>query len=72
VRAGATILVQDRDLCIAEIRQLEAAGENPVLQAWAAGGEVSLPKGKRRKLGPSPVRLKAGLVQEILDAERAE
>ena len=72
VRAGATILVLDRDECIAEISQPRAPSENPVLQAWAAAGEVVLPKRKKMALGRSPVVVNIPIVEKILDAERGE
>ena len=72
VRAGATILVQDREECIAEIQRPAHAMQNPVLQALAANGELVLPARKKPRLGASPLRVSEDLAQSLLDAGRAE
>ena len=72
VRAGATILVQDRDVCVAEINKPQHDSENAVLQAWATAGEVTLPRKKCSKWGRSPVTVTTLSVQDIVDAERGE
>lgn len=72
IRQGATILVYDRDELVAEIHRPQEAGENSVLRSLAAAGEVTLPSARKEEIGSSPVRVQAEIVQDLIDAGRAE
>jgi antitoxin (DNA-binding transcriptional repressor) of toxin-antitoxin stability system len=72
VQAGTTVLVYDRDVCVAELRRPADVLHNSVLQAWANAEEVTLPTAKRFRFGPCPANIASGLAQRILDAEREE
>lgn len=72
VRKGATILVQDRDECVAELRSPASTFDNPVVELWSASGEITVPQIGKTKLPKSPVCVADNLAQELLDAERGE
>ena len=72
IRKGATILVQDRDECVAELRQPSAAFDNPVMELWVTSGDAEPPVIKKKKLPKSLVTTKTDLARELLDAERGE
>ena len=75
VRRGARILVTDRHVVVAELREPGADADAPpasVLDEWAAAGLVTLPSGPRAPLPRSPIRLADGSARTILDDLRSE
>ena len=72
VRSGTTVLVHDRDVCVAELRAPEGAYQNPVVQAWVSAGELRPAYGKKVPLKKSPVSTKRDLSRILIDAERGE
>ena len=72
IRAGATILVLDRNDCVAEMRQPSPEYDSPVIQVWVASGEMVPPVNKKRRLVRSPVSVSTDLARKLLDAERGE
>jgi len=75
VRRGARILVTDRHVVVAELREPGADVDAPpssVLGQWAADGLVVLPSRPRAPLPRSPVRLPDGTSRAILDDLRSE
>jgi hypothetical protein len=77
VRRGARILVTDRHVVVAELREPGAdAGMNAlpasVLDQWAAAGLVALPSRPRAPLPRSPLRLPDGASRALIDELRRE
>jgi antitoxin (DNA-binding transcriptional repressor) of toxin-antitoxin stability system len=75
VRRGARILVTDRHVVVAELREPGAdADARPasVLDEWAAAGLVTLPSRPRSPLPRSPIRLPDGTARALLDELRGE
>ena len=77
VRRGARILVTDRHIVVAELREPGAdvdgaARSSSVLDQWAAAGLVRLPSRPRSPLPRSPIRLSDGTSRAILDDLRSE
>jgi hypothetical protein len=75
VRRGARILVTDRHVVVAELREPGAdvdALPSSVLGQWAVDGLVVLPSRPRAPLPRSPVRLPDGTSRAILDDLRSE
>lgn len=77
VRRGTRVLVSDRDIIVAELREpLFERGRreslNPIVSEWVAAGLVQLPSTEKRTLRRSPVKLKAGTAREILNELRRD
>jgi antitoxin (DNA-binding transcriptional repressor) of toxin-antitoxin stability system len=75
VRRGARILVTDRYVVVAELREPGAEMDAlalSVLDQWAAAGLVTLPSRPRSPLPRSPVRLPDGTSRAMLDDMRGE
>ena len=75
VRRGVRILVTDRHIVVAELREPGAdvdALPSSVLDRWAAAGLVTLPSRSRAPLPRSPIRLSDGTSRAILDDLRSE
>jgi antitoxin (DNA-binding transcriptional repressor) of toxin-antitoxin stability system len=75
VRRGARILVTDRHVVVAELREPGADADAlpaSVLDQWAAGGLVTLPSRPRAPLPRSPIRLPDGASRALLDELRSD
>jgi antitoxin (DNA-binding transcriptional repressor) of toxin-antitoxin stability system len=76
VKRGVRVLVTDRDEVVAELGQPRTGPErsiHPLLAEWARDGKVRLPMSRfRRRLPRSPLKLKAGTAQRLLDEDREE
>ncbi len=76
-RAGARILISDRDTIVAELHEPHwdrspAMSGNPPLSDWVKAGAVRLPTAEKRQLQASPVRMKDGISLRLLDEERGD
>ena len=75
VRRGTRILVTDRHVVVAELREpctdVDAVAPS-VLDQWAAAGLITLPSAPRSPLPRSPIRLPEGTARAILDDLRRE
>lgn len=75
VRRGTRILVTDRNVVVAELREPGTTGDvapSRVLDQWAAAGLVTLPSRPRTPLPRSPIRMPDGTARTILDDLRNE
>lgn len=75
VRRGARILVTDRHVVVAELREpgtAAAALPASVLDEWAAAGLVTLPSSPRAPLPRSPLRLPDGASRALIEELRSE
>jgi hypothetical protein len=77
VRRGVRILVSDRSVVIAELREpgtSYGADESlhPLLEEWVRKGLVRLPTRPKTKMPPSPLRLPNGTATRLLDEERGD
>lgn len=75
VKRGVRVLVTDRDEVIAEVgkpRSDIAEGTHPLLAEWIATGKLRPATVRKKKLPVSPVKLAAGTVKRLLDADRDE
>jgi len=76
VKAGATILVSDRNIVVAELRQPSpergSGATHPVEAEWLASGALDLerPPLQKARLGRSPLRLPEGASRRLLDEDR--
>ncbi len=77
VRAGATVMVSDRNSIVAELhepyrRSALSKGVNPLLMDWAEAGLVALPTIRKCPLPVSPLKLRAGTSAALLKRDRKE
>ncbi len=76
VRKGTRILVTDRDEVVAELsepRPDERTEDiHPLLAEWMRRGELHRGKSRKTPLPRSPVRLKPGTAQRLLDLDRGD
>jgi len=77
VRAGATVLITDRNDIVAELhepytRTNVAGAVNPLLLSWAEAGLVSLPSIEKEPLPLSLIRRSAGTARDLLESDRKE
>lgn len=77
VRAGARILISDRDTVVAELHapglvSIAGGPEDPLLTQWVQSGMVRLARSEKRDLVVSPVRLPDGISLHLLDEDRGE
>ncbi len=77
VRAGARILISDRDTVVAELhepiweRSSVIAGSRP-LSDWIRAGTVHIPSAEKQAVPQSPVRVEDGLSRRLLDEGRGD
>lgn len=74
-RAGTRILVLDRDLVVAEIREPSVQYQSTVPEAvekLVKEGKLILPKGEKIQCVEAPFRAPLGSSQKILDELRAD
>ncbi len=77
VRAGATVLITDRNDIVAELhepytRSNIAGAVNPLLLSWAEAGLVSLPSVEKQPLQLSSLKRPAGTAKDLLESDRKE
>lgn len=77
VRRGVRILVSDRNVVIAELREPGAAYDadaslHPLLEEWVRRGLVTLPTRPKGKMPPSPLELPTGTALRVLDEDRGD
>jgi len=77
VRAGATVLVSDRNSVVAELHEPFGrpdmhGARHPLLLAWAQSGIVSIPEREKQPLEVPCVHLRDGVSRELLDRDRKE
>ena len=74
VRLGTTVLVTDRGVVIAEIREPDRgavrAAETSLIAGWIEQGRVRAPFSAKQPLGPTSTRLADGVSRALLDQER--
>ena len=77
VRAGARILVSDRDTVVAELHEpwtaaASTSSSNPQITEWVRSKTVRMPVGEKRRLPLSGVRRPDGTSMELLNQDRKE
>jgi len=77
VRAGARVLVSDRNRVVAELHEPLAAYAiddpiDPIVAEWIETGVVSPPTVRKSRLPVSPVKLEDGVADRLLDRDRGE
>lgn len=77
VRRGVRILVSDRSVVVAELREPGAAygsdaAFHPILEEWVRKGLVTLPTRPKMKMPASPLKLPDGTARRLLDEERGD
>jgi len=76
VKRGVRVLVTDRDEVVAELAKPgdDAPSEkmHPLLAEWIRRGELRPGKQRKMPLPRSPVRLKPGTAQRLLDLDRGD
>ena len=77
VRNGTRVLVTDRNVVVAELREPSAgygtdAIRDPLLRKMLEAGAISLPTRPREPMGRSPVKLPEGTAKRFLDESRDE
>lgn len=77
VRAGARVLVSDRNRVVAELHEPLAGYAiddpiDPIVAEWIDAGVISLPTVRKTKLPASPVKLATGVATHLLDQDRGE
>jgi antitoxin (DNA-binding transcriptional repressor) of toxin-antitoxin stability system len=76
VQAGTVILVTDRGHVIAELREPSVGRRleegNSLEQEWIREGTLIPPRTAKVPITKSPVRLREGTAQRILDEERGQ
>jgi antitoxin (DNA-binding transcriptional repressor) of toxin-antitoxin stability system len=74
VRLGTTVLVTDRGVVVAEIREPETrhgrTAESGLMASWVEQGRVRAPVSAKKPVGPTSVRLPEGVARSLLDQER--
>jgi len=79
VKNGATLMVTEHDVVVAELRPAMTSSlgkvqqtENPVLLSWIQDGTITLPVRVRGAMPTSFLSLPNGTAQALLDEDRGE
>ena len=76
VRRGTRVLITDRDVVVAELREPftvpAATPEEKLYAQWVREGKIHPPLVKTRNIPKSPIHLPEGTAQRLLDEDRGE
>jgi len=76
VKKGVRVLVTDRDEVVAELSKPRDGGPteatHPLMAEWIRRGELHPGRARKTPLPRSPVRLKPGTAQRLLDLDRGD
>lgn len=76
VKAGAVILITDRDRVIAELHEpvmdVEAGLDLSARSEWIRDGKLVPPRTKKKKCQPTGLAMKKGTAARLLDRDREE
>lgn len=75
VRKGVRVLVTDHNEVVAELGKPRgdiASAADPLLAEWISAGKLRPAAVRKKRLPLSPVRLRPGTAQRLLDADRGE